>query len=695
MLDSLTYKHLTLLVLLVLFAIPAPAFPLDDVGDSGGPVAIEADEFRFDEESRTYRAEGSVHMLHGDTKIEAESVRWEADTGDVVATGGVRMEDQGNIMVGDSLDFNVETEQGVLREGRVFAKERNFHIAGDIIEKLGENEFRVTKGTFTTCDGEIPDWKFGAGQLDVTLGGYARAKHVLFHIRDIPVFYLPYLVYPVKTERESGFLMPRYGHSDSKGVEFSLAYYLVLARNMDTTFYLDYLSRMGVGKGLEYRYILGGDNEGEFKGYHVSGTHGHEPRHALDWQHEGMLPGRIRLAADAEYVSDREYFEDFGEIAEEYNKSQVESILSLNKQMGKSSLTFQLKYTENLERDNDQTLQRLPEIEYVALRRRFGETPLYYGLEASSVYFWRREGVRGMRLSSRPELALVTRSAGLSLEVGSGYRYRRYWTSDEGPGEVGEGLYDIFGNLGTRISRVFHLGGHRISKIRHSIEPEVDYLYVPEEDQSRLPRFDRFDRIEAKNRLRYALTNRFTAKLESDGGTRYHDFLYLRLSQEYDIRKSRNDHIEEEPFGDLRLELILRPTSRTYLDIDADYDVHDSSEAFTDRFRSFATRIGARDDSGNAVSLETRYQRDDTDYVAGSIDMAWLKPLYASYQQRYNLDESRSLEKVAMVEYRSQCWSLFLTYRDRLEDEEYFVTFSMSGVGNVLEFGGSLSDEGS
>ncbi|MFO7982798.1 MAG: LPS assembly protein LptD [Desulfuromonadales bacterium] len=669
------------------------AQPLGDVGDSEGPVAIEADEFRFDEKTQTYRAEGSVHMRYGDMDIKTESMRWEADTGDVLATDGVRMEDQGNIMVGESLDFNLETEQGVLQQGRVFAKERNFHIVGDAIEKVGENDFRITKGTFTTCDGEVPDWKFGARHLDVTLGGYARAKHVLFRIRDIPVLYLPYLVYPVKTERESGFLMPRYGHSDSKGVELSLAYYLVLARNMDATFYLDYLSRMGVGKGLEYRYILGDDNEGEFKGYHVNGTHGHENRHALDWEHEGTLPGQIRLSADAEYVSDREYFEDFGEIAEEYNKSQVESILSLNKQMDKSALTFQLKYTENLEGDNDQTLQRLPEIEYVANRRSFGETPLYYGLEASSVYFWRREGVRGVRLSTRPELALVTRTAGLSLEMGSGYRYRQYWTSDEGPGNVGEGIYDIFGNLSTQVSRVFHLGGDRISKIRHSIEPEVDYLYVPEEDQSRLPRFDRFDRIGAKNLLRYALTNRFTAKLDSEGGTRYHDFLYLRLSQEYDIRKARNDDTEEEPFGDVRLELILQPTSRTYLDIDADYDVHDSSSSFSDRFRSFATRVGARDDSGNAIAVETRYQRDNTDYVSGSIDLAWLKPLYARYEHRYNLSESRSLEKVAKVEYRSQCWSLFLSYRDRLEDEEYFVTFSMTGVGNVLEFGGSLSDD--
>ncbi|NIQ93611.1 MAG: LPS-assembly protein LptD, partial [Desulfuromonadales bacterium] len=97
-------------------------------------------------------------------------------------------------------------------------------------------------------------------------------------------------------------------------------------------------------------------------------------------------------------------------------------------------------------------------------------------------------------------------------------------------GEVGKGIYDVFAHLGTRLSRTFDVGGRHVDKIRHSVEPEVGYLYIPREDQSDLPQFDRLDRIEATNRLRYALTNRLTARLDSKSGARYHEFLYLRLS---------------------------------------------------------------------------------------------------------------------------------------------------------------------
>ncbi len=139
--------------------------------------------------------------------------------------------------------------------------------------------------------------------------------------------------------------------------------------------------------------------------------------------------------------------------------------------------------------------------------------------------------------------------------------------------------------------------------------------------------------------------------------------------------------------------MVLRPTRQTFLDIDASYDVHDGSGSFPERFRAFSARLGARDDAGNALSLETHYRRDETDYLSGEVDMAWLKPVYVSYKQRYHLGQSRTLENVASVEFRSQCWSVFFTYRDRLEDEEYYVTFSLTGVGNVGGFGGSLGEE--
>ena len=112
------------------------------------------------------------------------------------------------------------TGQGQVQQGKVFIRDGNFHLAGEVIEKQGEADYFVKNGSFTTCDGEIPDWKFTAEKVDVNLGSYATAKNVFFRIKDVPVFYTPYLFFPVKTERESGLLIPRVGYSNNKGISF-------------------------------------------------------------------------------------------------------------------------------------------------------------------------------------------------------------------------------------------------------------------------------------------------------------------------------------------------------------------------------------------------------------------------------------------------------------------------------------------
>ncbi len=659
------------------------------------PVAIEADQFSFDQQRGLYSATGGVRLKQGELTLQAEAVEWEAATGDARAQGGVRLEREADVMEGEAISINLETGLGTVSRGRAFLKERNFHLAGEEIERLGEQDYRLLNGSFTTCDGKRPAWKFAASRIDVSLGRLARARHVRFYLMDIPVLYLPYVAFPAKTERESGLLMPRFGYSDKRGTEVSLAYYQVLGQNMDATLYLDHLSDLGLGTGLEYRYIFGDDNEGTAKGYHITGVSGEADRYALDWQHQGTLPGRVRLTADAEYVSHNDYFDDFGEAAEEYNKDQAQTVITAGRHWGKGNLVGQVKYTKDLEGDNDLTLQRLPEVNYTLVRRRLGETPFFLRFDGTSTHFWRREGLKGERLDLRPSLAAVFHPLrGLAFEPEVGYRQRWYWTSHEGPGTAEEGIYDLSARLATTLSRVYPLGGERVSGVRHTLEPRLEYSYLPDDAQDHLPFFDSRDRIEGENRLTLSFINRFTARLEEGEGTpTYHEFLYLRLAQEFDVGEFRRDGEPgepERPWGPARAEIILRPTRQSYLDLDASYDFNLGSEPVTDRFTAYHGRAGVKDGEGNGLRADYRFRRGLEEYVSGGVDLAWLAPVYVGYEQRYELDGGRDLEQVLNLEYRAQCWSILLTLRDRLDDRSFIVGFSLGGLGRVARVGGSF-----
>ncbi|MCD6525819.1 MAG: LPS-assembly protein LptD [Desulfuromonas sp.] len=667
---------------------------------SDQPVSLQADVLDYDQPTATYTAEGQVDLQQGTTQLFADKVRYNTLTGDAEAAGHVELHDVDGQLCGEQMQVNIKTGVGVAERAHGFVAAYNFHLSGDEISKLGESSYRIRNGFFTTCDGEPPAWKFGARDLNVTIGGYAKAKHVKFYLHDVPVLYLPYLAYPVKPDRESGFLLPGFGVSRERGTQISLAYYQVLARNMDATLFVDYFSDMGIGTGLEYRYIFGDDNEGIANLYYIS-THGDssypdlDDRFAYRWDHLGTSPGNVRFSADVEYVSDRDYFEDFGDVAEEYDKDEVESTIALSKQWGNLNLTGELLYTKDLDlgADNDKTLQRLPEIQLDYSRTRLGDSPFYVKFDSTSTYFWRREGLKGERIDLRPAVSAIFQP-GMMLEVEPefGFRERLYWTSDEGPGFEHAENYDFSTRFSTRFARVFNLANKTgLTKLKHSIEPEVTYLYTPNNKQADLPYFDSADRVDNANEVEYALINRLVGRFDQEtGAADYRELVYFKLSQTHDFWLSRRDREEkkqQDRFSDIRAELIVRPTARWFVDLDSEYDPH------RNELTKFTAESGARYSDDKGFSASYRYQEDDSEYLATTINLDWIRPLYVTYEYRYDLVETHRLENVVELEYRAQCWSVFLSYRDRLEDNEIMLTFSLGGLGAIGHVGSSLSSE--
>ncbi len=667
-------------VLFFLLLVPglAVAADLSQLGSSEEPVELEADSLSYDRSSGEYRAAGDVHLRQGEFEVTGEELHWNRQSGELNADGGVTLSSPEDTLSGSRARYNLQSNTGVVEDGYFFLHDENLHVRGTAIERRGESQFHIETGVFTTCNGDSPSWKFGASQLDVTLGGYARAKNAVFYLKDIPVFYFPYLVYPVKTERESGLLIPSFSYSSTKGVGFSQAYYQVIADNQDATLYLDYLSEAGVGKGLEYRYIFGLDNAGEAQIYHIDvnridGVTIDEERYAMSLTHNGTLPGEVRLRADLEYVNDNDYFSDFGELADEYNKDEVQSDLSLQKNWGKFSLLGALRYTEDLETDDDTTLQLLPRITLEGGRQRIADSFLFYSLSSEYSHFWREEGQTGQRMMVRPALSTTLPFGDVaSLTPELAYRQRYYWdiSGDDDTQEVG--LPEVRVSLNSRVQRTFETDSAALSRLRHVIEPELVYSYIGDEDQSEIPVFDSYDQIDEENQLEYALIQRFKGRFERDGQSEYRDLAYLRTSLIEDL-DSENDSI----LNGFRNELRLTPFDGLSFAADATLDLDNGDWE----------EIGAETDIvvQQNNSLRLRYQRnldESLDYGRLDLSVGILAPIYLNYQQRYDFVDDEVVEEVVALEYRQQCWSLFLTYRDHDDSQSLMVNFSLSGLSS-------------
>ncbi|MGC1269669.1 MAG: LPS assembly protein LptD [Croceibacterium sp.] len=242
------YRGGALSALALLCAVPLPAFAQDAPATSQADsapreVAFEANEAAYDQDTETVTAAGDVILKSGDQSVRADQISWNRTTGQIVATGNIRLIDEdGNQLFTDRVELTDELKAGamsnlllVFRQGaRLAAAEGNRNDAGDVV---------LDRAAYTACSVETdsgcdksPSWRVTAQRVTYD----AQTKRVkfdgayleLFGRRVLP---LPGLVVRADGGAISGLLAPDIGLTASNGLEMSASYYWRLAENRDLT----------------------------------------------------------------------------------------------------------------------------------------------------------------------------------------------------------------------------------------------------------------------------------------------------------------------------------------------------------------------------------------------------------------------------------------------------------------------------
>ncbi|MCD4674809.1 MAG: LPS-assembly protein LptD, partial [Desulfobacula sp.] len=226
------------------------------------PWHISARVVTFDNKRNLYIAEDDVVITGGKTRLEADYVEFSNKTKDAFAQGNVILISGEDSISCNAMNINLITEIGTINKGTIFIQKNNFYINGENIRKTGKFTYSADKGTITSCPGESPDWKISGKNVKVTVEGYGTARDAIFWIKKVPSAYTPFLMFPVKTKRQTGLLVPRISRSDRKGSEYEQPLFIAISKNTDATFYADHMSDRGTKIGAEYRYILDNKTKG-------------------------------------------------------------------------------------------------------------------------------------------------------------------------------------------------------------------------------------------------------------------------------------------------------------------------------------------------------------------------------------------------------------------------------------------------
>ena len=157
---------------------------------------ITANKMTYNDETGLIASEGDVVIRRGEQKLSAQTAKYNEKTGIVEVSGDIRLESYGDFLTGERGVFDLDKGTGQLIKGKLFLVENNYTISGDSLERVGTNTYRIKDFNMTTCDGDKADWSITGSEIEVTIEGYGKVKHAAFRIRDFPVLYIPYGIFP-------------------------------------------------------------------------------------------------------------------------------------------------------------------------------------------------------------------------------------------------------------------------------------------------------------------------------------------------------------------------------------------------------------------------------------------------------------------------------------------------------------------
>ena len=344
------------------------------------------------------------------------------------------------------------------------------------------------------------------------------------------------------------------------------------------------------------------------------------------------LPGDWRVRIDAADVSDAGYFQDFGQGPESTSVDFVERFAGLSYRDENWRLaaqvqnyrTIDLTNLSNTPGDDERPDARLPQF---LASGDFAWGParvLRYGFDSELVNFTREYGVTGWRFDLMPHAGLNFEGAGYFVRESVAWRYTQYELDDTLPAEARSPsrtlpiesldaglLFERSGNSGRTLT----------------LEPRMQYLYVPYRNQNDLPVFD--TALPDLNLVELFRTNRYVgADRQSDSNqvnigvtsrlldtTSGQQFLAATLGETYFLSQPRvslpGEAVADPAREDVVAELALTAYKHWNINLGEQYNV---AAARTDR--TFV-ELQFKPAPESVINIAYRFQRNVQDEALG------------------------------------------------------------------------------
>jgi LPS-assembly protein len=714
---------------------------------------LDADRIHL---TREVEIEGEKGSPNEGQKFFADDVELNTRTGELTASGNVVFSTTDARIAADSVVFNTHTKRGTFanasgiaslgergeRDRSMFGTlEPDIYFYGQVIEKIDVDKYKITKGAFTTCVQPTPRWEIASGSAIVNLHDYALLNNAIIRVKDVPVFYLPVMYYPIQDDdRATGFLMPTYGRSTFRGQSISNAFFWAVSRSQDATFFHDWFTSRGQGFGSEYRYIVSPQSSGNFRFYRLDEKATEQSAARNSYQVGAnvtqALPGGLRGRARVDYFSDITAQQLFNNNIYQQTFSTRSYGGGVSGAWRGLSVSGQYQRTESFFNSNDSFVSgQAPGVTASFTGRRIGNLPLYASVnsEASKVLWQQRSGSSvadfGIgKFDLLPSIrAPLSTLPFLSVNASLGYRVT-YFTESLDPAtgrQIEESVTRKYADaraevVGPVFTRVFTPNNAFADRMKHVVEPAFSVQRITTIDNlKQIPTTASYEYVVGGvTRITYGLTNRVLVRKAVAGAPEGanqagppRELLTVGVNQSYYSNELASPFDQSYGFSSLfrppsnfsTVSLVTRamPAQSVGVDFRMEYDPISTDRNLAGLGLSGLVRASLIDVSAgwNRQNYQTGNQFTSNNYIQQTTTMRLAgNKVGGTVQFNYDIGRSTLLNQRYIANYSAQCCGIAFEYQAFnfpsgfvvAQDRRFNFAFTLAGIGSFSNFFGTF-----
>lgn len=704
------------------------------------PVDILSDEANTSDQDHV-SFKGNVKITQGNRVLKSDYSQFNRINQKFNAYGNIDYQD-GYISIRDASEVETSVNKKILKVSNPKYQLHSSPARGDAkqadYDQL-EKTYHLENATFTTCAENSETWKLKASTVDVDEDEvFGEAWNASLWLYDIPVFYFPYINFPIRNERKTGFLYPLVGYGHRNGFEFIAPFYWNIAPNYDYTLTPTWRGHRGLHLKNEFRYMLTPTDAGNIIYEYTANDKYAEKFNYIDghrwykhWDHRSsFLQGTLNVGINYNKVKEKDYnyFNDYSNTAGSTDKV-VQSFGATYQPFkfttfGLNALNYQMLIdtaVKPFEMLPQFTVKNFVPLPWFSLYNTFEYAN--FGHSDENKQAGNYEGKR-YHLQSKVQIPIIQQPF-FQLDSNVRFMFTHYEQEMEGGSLLWYYTSRGFDKIDPTVNRFvptfqiqarlimdndFSIFGHSFSQ---SLEPIIQYYYAPYRNQDRIGLYDTtniiqdyfyifddnryagVDRISDDNRLSLGFVSKISDELGVERAIFSLGMAYYLKEGQVKLYPNYKDNNRHRSY--LNGSLDLKPTNSILYNGSFIYNTED-------HYLYRASSVLEYNNDDLLAQINYRYTKDGnrTMFKNEIIDMkqlgfltryAFSNRLSVVLGYYHDLEQKHAIDKIVKLRYEDCCWR-FSVYAEQVnepdnkrqvseKDNKFGLQFEMKGLATL------------